>query len=187
MKAALSKRPSQATLTQRDPRWKAVLARDPAHDDHFVYAVRTTGVYCRASSPSRLPRPENVEFFDTAEAAEKAGFRPSRRAAASRTAVAARHASLVSAACRHIERAGHVPTLRELADEVRVSSYHFHRVFRAQTGLTPKEYANAQRAKRLRSGLLQSPTVTDAIYDAGFNSNSRFYEAANDVLGMTAS
>ncbi|MEP7063139.1 MAG: bifunctional DNA-binding transcriptional regulator/O6-methylguanine-DNA methyltransferase Ada [Betaproteobacteria bacterium] len=167
-----------------DPRWTAVLARDAAQDSHFVYAVKTTGVYCRASSPSRLPRPENVEFFDTAEAAENAGFRPSRRAAANRSAVAAQHASLVSSACRHIERVEQVPTLRALADEACMSTYHFHRVFKAVTGLTPKAYADAHRARKLRANLAHSATVTDAIYDAGFNSNSRFYETADHVLGM---
>ncbi|MEO6927544.1 MAG: bifunctional DNA-binding transcriptional regulator/O6-methylguanine-DNA methyltransferase Ada [Casimicrobiaceae bacterium] len=187
MKAEVPKRMSQATLTQRDPRWKAVLARDPAHDDRFVYAVTTTGIYCRPSSPSRLPRPENVRFFDSPAAAEMAGFRASRRAAADRSSVAGRHAVIVAQACRRIEDAGSPPALGALAQQARMSPCHFHRVFKAQTGLTPKQYANAQRAKRLRSGLLQSPTVTDAIYDAGFNSNSRFYEAANDVLGMTAS
>jgi AraC family transcriptional regulator of adaptative response/methylated-DNA-[protein]-cysteine methyltransferase len=184
MKTATRRAMPSTAHVLRDPRWAAVLARDAAQDARFVYAVKTTGVYCRASSPSRLPRPENVEFFDTAEAAEKAGFRPSRRAAADRSAVAAQHAAIVAGACRRIERAETVPGLRELAADAQMSAYHFHRVFKAVTGLTPKGYANAQRARKVRSHLARSSTVTDAIYDAGFNSNSRFYETADHVLGM---
>ncbi|OVZ59718.1 bifunctional transcriptional regulator/O6-methylguanine-DNA methyltransferase [Pigmentiphaga sp. NML080357] len=167
-----------------DPRWAAVLARDPTADDQFVYAVKTTGIYCRPSSPTRLPRPENVEFFDTPEAAEAAGYRPSRRAAADRTTIAAQHAALVAESCRLIEASDAVPALDTLAARAGMSVYHFHRVFKAVTGLTPKAYASAHRARRLRSTLHESASVTDAIYDAGFNSNSRFYEASDRMLGM---
>lgn len=182
------------TLTQRqhiakqaaecDPRWIAVLARDRAADKLFVYAVKTTGVYCRPSSPTRLPRPENVEFFDTPEAAEAAGYRPSKRAS-DQTTVAAQHAELVAAACRHIEAALELPSLDMLAADASLSLYHFHRVFKAVTGLTPKGYADAHRAKKFRDHLSRSQSVTKAIYDAGFNSNSRFYAASGKVLGMT--
>jgi len=185
LKPDSAKRSPHAASTERDPRWAAVVARDPAHDGRFVYAVTTTGIYCRPSSASRLPRPENVRFFDTAEDAEKAGFRASRRAAADRSAAAAQRAAIVADACRRIETAAALPVLRELADAAGLSPYHFHRVFKAQTGLTPKGYADAHRARRVRHELQRSSTVTGAIYDAGFNSNSRFYEAANDVLGMT--
>lgn len=167
-----------------DPRWAAVLARDPAADGTFVYAVRTTGVYCRPSSPSRHPRPENVEFFNTAEAAAAAGYRPSQRAAADQTTVATRHAALVADACRHIESAPAAPTLDELANCAHMSPYHFHRVFKSATGLTPKAYADAYRASRMRAKLNSNDSITDAIYDAGFGSNSRFYEASNRMLGM---
>ena len=176
-----------AAATQHDPRWAAVVARDATHDNRFVYAVRTTGVYCRPSSPSRLPRPENVEFFDTPEDAEKAGFRASRRAAANRTAVAAQHSAIVARACRRIEQAEDFPSLQELAVEERMSPFHFHRVFKSVTGLTPKEYADAQRAQRLRAHLGDGNSVTEALYDAGFNSNGRFYAAADRVLGMKPS
>jgi AraC family transcriptional regulator of adaptative response/methylated-DNA-[protein]-cysteine methyltransferase len=169
---------------ERDPRWNAVLARDPAADKLFVYAVKTTGVYCRPSSPTRLPRPENVEFFDTPAAAEAAGYRPSKRGA-DQTTVAAQHAELVAAACRSIETALELPSLEMLAADAGLSVYHFHRVFKAVTGLTPKGYADANRARKVRNRLSRSHSVTEAIYDAGFNSNSRFYEASGKVLGMT--
>ncbi|MDX3904697.1 MAG: bifunctional DNA-binding transcriptional regulator/O6-methylguanine-DNA methyltransferase Ada [Pigmentiphaga sp.] len=170
--------------TERDPRWQALLARDPAADGQFVYGVKTTGVYCRPSSPSRRPRPENVEFFDTPEAAEAAGYRPSRRAARDRTTVAAHHAALAAQACQLIETADAVPSLAELAARAGLSMYHFHRVFKAVTGLTPKAYAAAHRARKLRRQLHGSTTVTDAIYEAGFNASSRFYESSDGLLGM---
>ncbi len=175
---------ADAMRVQRDPRWAAVRARDPAADALFVYAVKTTGVYCRPSSTARLPSPENVEFFATAAQAEAAGYRPSRRHSPDRSALAAQHAGIVGEACRRIEAAESAPTLRELAEAARLSPYHFHRVFKAVTGLTPKGYADARRADRLRDRLACSTSITDALYDAGFQSNSRFYAASNDLLGM---
>lgn len=167
-----------------DARWAAVQSRDARADHRFVYAVRTTGVYCRPSSSARLPRRENVEFFDTPQAAEAAGYRPSRRAAADRGSAAARRTALVEQACRHIESAETPPSLEALARQAGLSTFHFHRLFRAETGLTPKAYADAYRAHRLRQELNGPGTVTDAIYGAGFNSNSRFYEASARLLGM---
>ncbi len=172
---------------EADPRWARVLARDASADDEFVYAVKTTGVYCRPSSPSRLPRPANVEFFDSAAAAEAAGYRPSQRAGADRAMAAAQRAAIVAQACRQIEAADASPTLAELAEQAGMSPYHFHRIFKGTTGLTPKAYAAAHRARRVRAQLGRGGSVTEAIYEAGFHSNSRFYEAANNVLGMTAS
>jgi AraC family transcriptional regulator of adaptative response/methylated-DNA-[protein]-cysteine methyltransferase len=171
--------------TARDPRWAEVVARNAQADGRFVYAVKTTGVYCRPSSASRLPRPENVEFFDSAAAAEAAGYRPSRRLAADRTSAAARHAEMAARACRRIESADTLPPLQALADEAGLSTYHFHRVFKAVTGLTPKGYAEAHRKRKVRVELDGAGSVTDAIYAAGFNSNSRFYESAHTMLGMT--
>ena len=172
---------------EHDPRWQSVLARDASADGQFVYAVKTTGVYCRPSSLSRLPRPQNVEFFDSAAAAEAAGYRPSKRAAGDQTQLAAQHAALVAAACRQIEDAETAPTLNQLAQGAGISAFHFHRVFKAATGLTPKGYANAHRALKVRQHLHSGQSVTDALYDAGFNSNSRFYETADQVLGMKPS
>jgi AraC family transcriptional regulator of adaptative response/methylated-DNA-[protein]-cysteine methyltransferase len=175
-----------AASTEDDVRWAAVLARNPAADGDFVYAVKTTGIYCRPSSSTRLPKRENVVFFDTAQAAEAAGYRPSRRRAGDRTASAALRAALVAEACRLIESEETEPSLDELADKAGMSAFHFHRIFKAETGLTPKEYAVTTRAKRLREQLGETQTVTEAIYNAGFNSNSRFYETSTGLLGMHA-
>ena len=160
--------------TEQDPRWAAVLARDPKADTLFVYGVKTTGVYCRASSVSRLPRPENIEFFDTPAQAEAAGYRASKRATADQTQLVAHHAQLVADACRYIEQADTAPNLHALATQANLSPFHFHRVFKAVTGLTPKGYATAHRSRKVRDGLKGKHSVTDALYDAGFNSNSRF-------------
>ncbi len=170
--------------TENDPRWAAVVARDPQADGQFVYAVKTTGIYCRPSSLARLPKPQNVEFFDTAEQAEAAGYRPSKRASKDQSDVAAQHAATVAMACRQIASAETLPTLNELAQTAGLSPFHFHRVFKASTGLTPKGYAAAQRSRKVRERLADGGSVTDALYDAGFNSNSRFYEAADQLLGM---
>ncbi|MBD8148339.1 bifunctional DNA-binding transcriptional regulator/O6-methylguanine-DNA methyltransferase Ada [Pseudomonas fluorescens] len=167
-----------------DPRWAAIVARDAKADGLFVYGVKTTGVYCRPSSASRLPRPENIEFFDTPAHAEAAGYRPSRRAAGDQTQRTAHHAKLVADACRQIELAETPPSLEALARQAGLSSFHFHRVFKAITGLTPKGYAGALRSRKVRDGLKGQQSVTDTLYDAGFNSNSRFYAAADQVLGM---
>lgn len=175
---------STTLSTQDDPRWAAVVARDPRADGQFVYAVKTTGVYCRPSSLARLPKPQNVEFFDTAEAAEAAGYRPSKRTSRDQSEIAAQHAATVAAACRQIEAAENLPPLNELAQAAGLSSFHFHRVFKAATGLTPKGYAAAHRSRRVRQHLADGSSVTEALYDAGFNSNSRFYETADQLLGM---
>ena len=170
-----------------EERWAAVQARDAAADGHFVYAVRTTGVYCQPSSSARLPKRENVEFFDTAEAAEAAGYRSSRRAHGDPARAAAERAARMARVCRLIEASETPPPLDELAAELGISPFHLHRLFKAETGLTPKAYGVAWRARKLREEL-SSPqaSITGAIYGAGFNSNSRFYEAADDLLGMRA-
>ncbi|NWA86472.1 bifunctional DNA-binding transcriptional regulator/O6-methylguanine-DNA methyltransferase Ada [Pseudomonas sp. D2002] len=172
---------------QQDPRWAAIVARDAKADTLFVYGVKTTGVYCRPSSASRLPRPENIEFFDTPQQAEAAGYRPSKRASGDQTQLAAHHAQLVADACRQIEQAETPPSLDSLARRAGLSPFHFHRVFKAITGLTPKAYASALRSRKVRDGLKGQHSVTDALYDAGFNSNSRFYESADQLLGMKPS
>jgi AraC family transcriptional regulator of adaptative response/methylated-DNA-[protein]-cysteine methyltransferase len=188
MDAEKSHSPVPAAYASDDQRWAAVQARDARADGQFVYAVRTTGVYCRPSSPTRRPRRENVVFFDTEEKARTAGYRPSERAAADRTSVAAQHSQLVARACRLIEESETSPNLDELAAEVGLSPFHFHRIFKAETGLTPKAYAGAARGRKVRMELAsKSATVTDAIYGAGFNSNSRFYAASDAMLGMRAS
>ncbi|MGE8336166.1 bifunctional DNA-binding transcriptional regulator/O6-methylguanine-DNA methyltransferase Ada [Pseudomonas laurylsulfatiphila] len=175
---------STKIITENDPRWAAVVARDPKADGQFVYAVKTTGIYCNPSSLARLPKPHNVEFFDSAEQARAAGYRPSKRATKDQSELAAQHAATVAAACRQIESAETLPTLGELAEAAGLSSFHFHRVFKGVTGLTPKGYADAHRSRKVRERLAGGGSVTDALYDAGFNSNSRFYEAADQLLGM---
>jgi AraC family transcriptional regulator of adaptative response/methylated-DNA-[protein]-cysteine methyltransferase len=163
-------------------RWTAVRTRDAAADGYFVYAMRTTRVYDKPSAAARLPKRENVEFFDSAQAAEAAGYRASRHAHADQT-----RAALVARACRLIEAAETPPRLGDLAVEIGMSPFHFHRLFKAETGLTPKAYAAAYRARKLRKEL-SSPdeSITNAIYGAGFNSNSRFYATADGLLGMRA-
>ncbi|MDD2050178.1 bifunctional DNA-binding transcriptional regulator/O6-methylguanine-DNA methyltransferase Ada [Pseudomonas putida] len=172
-------------ISENDPRWQAILARDPAADREFVYAVRTTGVYCRPSSTSRLPRIDNVEFFDTPAQAEAAGYRPSKRRAADQTLMAEQHRAQVTRACQLIESAESAPSLNQLAGQLNMSPFHFHRVFKTITGVTPKAYASAHRASKVRNQLQHASTITDALYEAGFNSNSRFYESSNARLGMT--
>ncbi|RKP58662.1 bifunctional DNA-binding transcriptional regulator/O6-methylguanine-DNA methyltransferase Ada [Pararobbsia silviterrae] len=170
-----------------DARWEAIRNRDSVADGHFVYAVRTTGVYCRPSSSTRLPKRENVVFFDTAEEAEAAGYRKSRRVRGDQTSVATERAALVARICRLIDEAETPLNLEDLATLAGVSTFHFHRLFKAETGLTPKAYASASRARRLREELSNpDANVTHAIYDAGFNSNSRFYEQSQQLLGMRA-
>src|SRR6202049_3542335 len=182
---SISKKNSLATIAENDPRWASVVARDP--QAKFYYSVKTTGVYCRPSCAARLARPENVEFHRTCEDAEKAGFRPCKRCKPDQASPVEQHAEKIASACRLIESSETPPSLELLAQHVGLSTYHFHRVFKAATGLTPKEYAAAHRDNLVRKSLNRSDTVTEAIYDAGYNSNSRFYETSNQVLGMTPS
>jgi len=168
-----------------DPRWQAVLKRDRSVDGQFFYSVKSTGVYCRPSCASRRARPENVEFHASAADAERAGYRPCKRCRPNELSLLESQADLVAAACRTIETAELEPSLALLAERAGLSRYHFLRVFKAITGVTPKQYAAAHRARRVRDALKTSASVTDAIYDAGYNSNSRFYENASAVLGMT--
>src|SRR6202012_2360119 len=127
------------TPIETDPRWQAVCDRDAAQDGAFVYAVRTTGVYCRPGCPSRQPKPANVEFFDAPAAAEAAGYRACQRRKPKGAPLGARQAELRAKACRAIEAAEDLPPLERLSEQAGLSSFHFHRVFKAVTGLTPKE------------------------------------------------
>lgn len=169
-----------------DPRWQAIAGRDRMADGSFVYAVRTTGVFCRPSCPSRRARPENVAFFTTAQEARRAGYRPCLRCQPEEDGLEARHAALVAEACRFMDAAEEPPPLAELARRAGMSPFHFHRLFRGKTGLTPRAYAAARRAERVREELARKEvSVTAALYGAGFNSNGRFYAAADAMLGMT--
>ena len=169
-----------------DDRWGAVVDHDPHADGHFVFGVTTTGIYCRPGCPARRPRRENARFFGYPGEAERAGFRPCKRCLPNGASVRERHAAAVARACRFIETTEEMPDLDALSEAAGMSRYHFHRVFKATTGLTPRAYASARRAERLRAGLREGSSVTRAIHDAGFGSPSRFYEGAEKVLGMAA-
>ena len=168
-----------------EARWQAVVRRDASADDIFFYSVKTTGVYCRPSCAARLARRENVRFHATAQDAERAGFRACKRCQPNEPSLVERHRLAVAKACQLMEEAGEEQSLESLAAAVAMSPSHFHRTFKALTGLTPKGYSSAQRAQRMRGNLLRSKTVTAAVYDAGFNSHGRFYATADKLLGMT--
>jgi AraC family transcriptional regulator of adaptative response/methylated-DNA-[protein]-cysteine methyltransferase len=170
-----------------DERWAAVVNRDRKADGVFYYSVRTTGVYCRPSCAARLARRENVRFHGSCAAAEDAGFRACKRCRPNEPAGEQRRAAAVAKACRMIEAAEEIPSLDALARAAGISRYHFHRQFKAVTGVTPRAYAAAHRAQRVRDELTRSETVTEAIYGAGFNSNGRFYAESTGLLGMTPS
>jgi len=175
-----------AHLIERDPRWLAIRSRDARADGTFYYSVKTTGVYCRPSCGARPARPENIAFHATRADAERAGFRPCKRCKPDQPSLAERNAAKITAACRLIESAGdETPNLEALAAHAQMSAYHFHRLFKSITGVTPRTYAAAHRARRVRAELGRAGSVTDAIFDAGYNSNARFYENSNALLGMT--
>jgi AraC family transcriptional regulator, regulatory protein of adaptative response / methylated-DNA-[protein]-cysteine methyltransferase len=176
--------PAQSAV-EDDPRWARVIARDRASDGTFWYSVVTTGVYCRPSCPSRIANPKNVQFHRSLEAAKATGFRPCKRCNPDGLASDAENTAMVARACRLIEQSEEEPSLHRLAKSVGRSAGYFHRIFKATTGLTPKDYAAAHRANRVRQGLEDCNSVTEAIYDAGFNSSGRFYEKSTDILGMT--
>jgi AraC family transcriptional regulator of adaptative response/methylated-DNA-[protein]-cysteine methyltransferase len=172
------------TVTEADPRWAKVMARDTASDGQFVYSVKSTGVYCRPSCAARLANPANVRFHLTPAAARTEGFRACKRCKPD-LGCEAPHAAKVAEAARRIAASEETPSLTSLAARAGLSPHHFHRVFKTITGLTPKEYAAAHRGEKVRDGLRQSASVTQAIYDAGYNSGSRFYEKSKSLLGMT--
>jgi AraC family transcriptional regulator of adaptative response/methylated-DNA-[protein]-cysteine methyltransferase len=173
------------TPASDEERWQAVKRRDPAFDGKFFFAVRTTGVYCRPSCASRSAKRQNVSFFSTVAEAEKAGYRACKRCRPDKLGAPDPQVLAVKHACERIASAEEAPKLAELAASAGLSPYHFHRVFKAITGVTPKAYAAQTRARRASDKLRTAGTVTEAIYDAGFNSSSRFYESTAARLGMT--
>ncbi len=175
----------QTSTHDDDTRWRMVTARDRAGDGQFYYSVRTTGVYCRPSCAARLARRENVGFHASCEDAEQAGFRPCKRCKPDQPSIADEQRAKVIDVCRLIETAEETPHLGDLAAWVGLSRYHFHRVFKSVTGVTPKAYADAHRISRVQAHLKHSGSVTEAIYDAGYNSSGRFYADSTKVLGMT--
>jgi AraC family transcriptional regulator of adaptative response/methylated-DNA-[protein]-cysteine methyltransferase len=177
--------PAHDTPPEHDPRWTAVVMRDASANGSFYYSVATTGVYCLPSCPSKTALPKNVRFHATREEAEQAGFRPCKRCRPDQPALAIRHAARIAEACRLMEREVTAPPLAELARRAGMSPYHFHRLFKSIVGVTPRAYAVAQRAHKLRERLQRQDSITDAIFEAGYGSSSRFYEHADTLLGMT--
>ncbi|RPI40314.1 MAG: helix-turn-helix domain-containing protein, partial [Betaproteobacteria bacterium] len=168
-----------------EQRWQAVVRRDPQADGTFVYAVRTTGVVCRPSCPSRAAKRQNVEFFESADLAVAAGYRPCQRCRPDALSPQQRWSERVLQACRAIEQSGSSLTLDQLAQRAGMSAHHFQRRFKAVTGLSPKAFHKAVQAGRVSASLQSAQSVTEAIYDAGFNSAGRFYEEAPALLGMS--
>jgi AraC family transcriptional regulator, regulatory protein of adaptative response / methylated-DNA-[protein]-cysteine methyltransferase len=176
-------RPEVAIET--DPRWVRVLTRDRSADGQFWYSVATTGVYCRPSCPSRAANPRNVGLHSSLAEAKATGFRPCKRCHPDGPSAELENAAIVAKACRLIEASEEAQSLKGLAQAANLSTSHFHRLFKNVTGLTPKDYAEGHQASRVRDKLAQGHSVTEAIYEAGFNSSGRFYEKSVKLLGMT--
>ncbi len=181
---AKSTRVARIEATEQDPRWRTVLARDAAADGSFVFAVRSTGVFCRPSCAARHARPENVGFYADPQAARQAGFRPCKRCAPEAEGPAQRRVQLVTKLCRAIEAAAQPLSLRELGAIAGLSPFHVQRVFQSVTGITPRAFAVAQRAERTRRKLAGGAKVTNALYAAGYGSSGRFYAESQATLGM---
>lgn len=164
--------------------WEAVQNRDSAYDKRFVYAVKTTGIFCRPTCPSRRPFRENVEFFDTSEDAQHAGYRPCERCHPTLDVIPDPHTDVVMAICRYLETDhDHIPTLDELGEQFAMSPYHLQRIFKRVVGISPRQYADSYRQGRLKTALKNGISATDAVYDAGYSASSQVY--SGDVLGMT--
>jgi AraC family transcriptional regulator of adaptative response/methylated-DNA-[protein]-cysteine methyltransferase len=172
-----------STATQ----WTAIVNRDAHADAHFIYAVRTTGIYCRPSCPSRRPDRRNVVFFDTPAEARAGGFRACKRCRPDERPAADPWVEKIGRACALLAQAEHPPSLHALASRFAASAAHFQRMFTRIVGVSPRAYAEAHRAHRVKSGLRRSPTVTDALFDAGYQSSSRFYEGVVKRIGMAPS
>jgi AraC family transcriptional regulator of adaptative response/methylated-DNA-[protein]-cysteine methyltransferase len=168
-----------------DERWKALVQRDGRADGHFFYGVLSTGVYCRPGCPARLARRENVRFHSTRGEAESAGFRPCKRCQPELAHPGEQVNVAVARACAMLEGSPEPPSLATLAAAAGLSPWHFHRLFKATTGLTPRAYAAARRIARLKAELRERHTITDAIYSSGFGSSGPFYANARSMLGMT--
>ncbi len=174
-----------AKFDSEDAKWQAVVARDSAADGAFWLGVITTGIYCRPGCPARTPKRENVKFYRSRATARQDGLRPCKRCHPDEPPLAERQAKAVQAAVDIIKAAEVPPKLADLASAVGLSQHHFHRLFKAQLGVTPKQYADALKADRLKTSLVSGNRVTDAVYDAGYSAPSRMYEQATARLGMS--
>src|SRR5215813_13478054 len=177
--------PSGDRSTSSTARWRSVLARDRAADGEFIYAVSSTGIYCRPSCPSRKPARQFVQFFDVPADAEAAGYRACRRCEPRRVG-GSPNIEKIRLACAYIDAHADEPlTLEALGKEVRLSPFHLQRSFKRTMGITPRQYRDARRMEQFKAGLKGGRSVTDSIYEAGFGSSSRLYERASSELGMT--
>lgn len=168
-----------------DARWQSVLDRDPDADGQFVFAVQTTGIFCRPSCRAKHALRQNVRFFASAEQALAAGFRPCKRCQPDKDNARQHQLDKITHACRLLEQDAPI-TLDALAQQVAMSPFHLHRLFKATTGMTPKAWQQSWRARRLRYALAKGETVTQAILNAGFPDSGSYYRKADETLGMTA-
>jgi AraC family transcriptional regulator, regulatory protein of adaptative response / methylated-DNA-[protein]-cysteine methyltransferase len=165
--------------------WEGVLRKDASLDGQYLFAVKTTGIYCRPSCPSRTPKRSNVSFFATNEEARSAGFRACLRCAPDGLSKREQQTQAILQACRIIDESEEKISLASLAAQVSLSTHHFHRVFKDVTGVTPQDYFRARQIAEIGQSLKSTNSVTEAIYEAGFSSSGRFYESSNAMLGMT--
>jgi len=178
--------PLLSSSNRAQQRWRAVLERDAREDGHFVYAVETTGVYCRPTCPSRRPLRKNVTFFEAPGEAKVAGFRPCRRCRPDEVGPWEPAREEVLETCRYIEsQPDRIPTLAELSERVGLSPTHFQRVFKRIVGVSPRKYADTLRLERVKRELQNGESIAAALYATGYGSPSRLYEAASSQLGMT--
>ena len=176
--------PEEECALRENTWWDALCQRDKQADGRFVYGVKTTGIFCMPSCASRLPLRENVQFFVDAAAAQQAGFRPCKRCCPGSLAGGQRQCAASGHACQLMRQAETSLTLTQVANAVGISPYHFHRLFKAQVGVTPKRYAAALRGQRVRALLSDAAPVTQAALAAGFHSSEQFYQESHQLLGM---
>src|ERR1043165_7289819 len=166
--------------------WNAVLTRDSSRDGSFVFAVKSTGIYCRPSCPARRPRPEQVSFYQLPESAENEGFRACKRCLPQRAHTTDPKIELVRRICHAIDEHDESPqTLKSLSEDTGVSAHHLQRTVKDVMGITPRQYADSQRLKKFKTNVKDGSSVTNAMYDAGYGSSRSLYEKSSAQLGMT--